>query len=1515
MFNIGGLSFDDDDGGDNPDIVLTGGSILNNSIYADSIDILLLYQGNIGTYTNDAGVVKYTWGTVYGPVKQLESCGNKDNLTLLVRELTYMGVNYDANDAIGYGGTPAPPVNYLDDSDLPQLIYAQYDAAANNLIVAFDRNMQWDSIEEDLMYIWLDTLGVEHRDPGNGILNVGEDRNGNGILDFEQNIILTNIMLSDTSGASVTLTGGSVLNTADNDTLQIKLLLDNYKTLENLINTGLGITFPAYTFLDTDYNPASAVTAFPLIYQADTDLCFADSADYNLGTNELKVFFTNNLSTYYYQIPKFSFAVGSETIILQAASSTPVLSASGNIKIVLLNTDQMAVEQLINDNPGTPVYIKVDEYAVLDNLGNGNETSTNVACSITAESGSNKAPEVQSVNYNAQTNIFEVIFDVNLKITQDYVAVTGFSLLNGSDTLTFTNSALGSGNPNSKTIWIAVDPVDELAIESVTDKNAFFLLLDAFSVYQNPKLNGNWAVTAADAIPVTYHLDNTSPLPDYIKYNSSLQQIVLHFNEAMSLNVDWSLFTFDGLNFIGSGAEYGENPAYLMLNLTAADRAAIDALSDAEKVAVEIIMEPGAFTNADGMDINLPVTTFYDNDTLTVGTETAVPLVGIGRNFWLISKEAFPTVDREIPATIRKIGPHSVIYVADDQWRPYDTVDMFGEIIETNHNTVPITPEEVNIIYHHFEGTSTLEGAYENINGVFAVGKENKIPPVVNILLCDIRDEYNLGRNDSKSGYWVGSFFNENDQFSGWEAQGEFNTNELDLIYIDTWPQLYSDADSSWYWYESGSTLEWRLNLPEDHPANPTYVETYIPVTAKNAVDNAYTKLLCYKVDPWESQWMVEGLASLSEFLFEGKASFCGAGDPTTPTSNSIKNFSNGLKTRIDFFNAYLFVLYLYEKYGGLDLIKELAVQPSVDMGSIDITFDLLLQQGLGTPELQERWATQSSEDVFSNYAVACLLDTSNSSFAASDTTITDDKRMFTFDNVNLQGVISTKNATILKWNESSGPPPYYINQQPWSFSYYYSTFAPLAGLTNPMIAATTLLGDTISMVDYSVINILTPFSHLNFYQLCLKNEAVATINNPHFYFSYAPYSNYNGSVSFPVSPDNAWTFYHYQQTASGDSAVGDCKTIVLVGVLGGTGKITKAALPPALAQISVAQNPIAPGRFDIYLLVSDLVWGDGSVNNDVPQLWFALAPDTVGSYVPMTAYTFQEPFGYTDDFSFYSTYINFTSQGNYSISVFFTDLSGNQYELGPVIYTVDYFQPGIGAEVGIDGALCQLDGYAYNQPLTLTMQIIESNAEAEEDQAFLYNNSIMFEAPPVVNRSPIGPAYYIEPAISLQEPAWISLPYADYIGGYSPGDLGIYLYLDNQWVYLGGQADPSNQTIKARAKQLGLMQIQTGPHPATPMHLAVPARYSLEQNYPNPFNPTTTINYQLPHSGKTSLKIYDINGREVAKLVDSFQNTGFYSVRWDGCASGGVPVASGVFFYRLESGKFNKTCKMIFLK
>ena len=91
---------------------------------------------------------------------------------------------------------------------------------------------------------------------------------------------------------------------------------------------------------------------------------------------------------------------------------------------------------------------------------------------------------------------------------------------------------------------------------------------------------------------------------------------------------------------------------------------------------------------------------------------------------------------------------------------------------------------------------------------------------------------------------------------------------------------------------------------------------------------------------------------------------------------------------------------------------------------------------------------------------------------------------------------------------------------------------------------------------------------------------------------------------------------------------------------------------------------------------------------------------------------------------------------------------------------------------------------------------------------------------------------------------------------------------------------------------------------------LLSPNSYNLTQNYPNPFNPTTTIKYSIPQSGNVTLKVYDILGNEVVTLLNEEKNAGVFSVTFD--ATG---LSSGIYFYRLQSGNFVQTRKMLILK
>ncbi len=187
--------------------------------------------------------------------------------------------------------------------------------------------------------------------------------------------------------------------------------------------------------------------------------------------------------------------------------------------------------------------------------------------------------------------------------------------------------------------------------------------------------------------------------------------------------------------------------------------------------------------------------------------------------------------------------------------------------------------------------------------------------------------------------------------------------------------------------------------------------------------------------------------------------------------------------------------------------------------------------------------------------------------------------------------------------------------------------------------------------------------------------------------------------------------------------------------------------------------------------------------------------------------------------------------------------------------------------------------------------------------------------------------------------------------GQYWDGDIPLILHNTLHWVtgvrWLRAQPERGvvgpHQTVTAKilfdTKEIGagsysaLLRVTHNDPTAAPLEIPVslnvdstlvtsgagqlpaPSRYALEPNRPNPFNPVTTIAYALQHPGRSRLIVYNVSGAQVRKLVDASQAAGSYSVTWDGRDDSGMPAASGVYFYRLTSGSFAQTRKMVLLK
>jgi hypothetical protein len=90
---------------------------------------------------------------------------------------------------------------------------------------------------------------------------------------------------------------------------------------------------------------------------------------------------------------------------------------------------------------------------------------------------------------------------------------------------------------------------------------------------------------------------------------------------------------------------------------------------------------------------------------------------------------------------------------------------------------------------------------------------------------------------------------------------------------------------------------------------------------------------------------------------------------------------------------------------------------------------------------------------------------------------------------------------------------------------------------------------------------------------------------------------------------------------------------------------------------------------------------------------------------------------------------------------------------------------------------------------------------------------------------------------------------------------------------------------------------------------------YVLEQNYPNPFNAETEIRFSLPVAGHATVRVFNLLGQEVALLLDSDVEAGPHTVRWNGLNDSGKKVSSGIYMFRLQSGPYVGTRRMLLVK
>jgi hypothetical protein len=139
---------------------------------------------------------------------------------------------------------------------------------------------------------------------------------------------------------------------------------------------------------------------------------------------------------------------------------------------------------------------------------------------------------------------------------------------------------------------------------------------------------------------------------------------------------------------------------------------------------------------------------------------------------------------------------------------------------------------------------------------------------------------------------------------------------------------------------------------------------------------------------------------------------------------------------------------------------------------------------------------------------------------------------------------------------------------------------------------------------------------------------------------------------------------------------------------------------------------------------------------------------------------------------------------------------------------------------------------------------------------------------------------------------------------GFSTNLKFVSLMVANNYIFTGSYGNSAWR--RSYSEIIGIQNIST----------EIPSSYSLGQNYPNPFNPTTKIKFDVVldsrfrGNDKVVLVVYDVMGREVQTLVNESLRPGTYEATFDGSQ-----LTSGVYFYKLTSGDFSETKRMLLVK
>jgi hypothetical protein len=248
-------------------------------------------------------------------------------------------------------------------------------------------------------------------------------------------------------------------------------------------------------------------------------------------------------------------------------------------------------------------------------------------------------------------------------------------------------------------------------------------------------------------------------------------------------------------------------------------------------------------------------------------------------------------------------------------------------------------------------------------------------------------------------------------------------------------------------------------------------------------------------------------------------------------------------------------------------------------------------------------------------------------------------------------------------------------------------------------------------------------------------------------------------------------------------------------------------------------------------------------------------------------------------------------------------------------------FQVG-GAEVDITlwRKMDHTGGIVYDQVSNLEMNI---PAGALADTTELMSGTVQNLPQLPDTAEAIGTAYYFGPdGFVFGDSIILRIPFSqqdlDDAGVTDPTDLPGYYFstLNGQWEDLKIAAS-SSSNLYIKVKQFCYLTFVHLPNNNTVAHHDENKllTFCLESNYPNPFNPNTAMKYSIAADCHVQIFVYDLLGRLIKSLVDQHQETGSYTVKWDGTDISGKRVSSGIYFVSMKAQDYFKTIKISLIR